>query len=71
MRYRLITARGRPHSFHIWGDQSEALLAAAERYTETQIPVLVCEAPEGGIVRQLCIVGDTKPAVKPKIAKAT
>jgi hypothetical protein len=64
MRYRLIPTRGRSQSEYAWGgSEVHAYNAAEVAYARTKVPVLIVEAPEGGIVRQVGIVGqDAKKA---------
>lgn len=59
MRYRLIPTRGQQPTQHLETDDSEWLNAYANAMaTGAGVPVLVCEAPAGGIVRQLSVVGE-------------
>ena len=60
MRYKLIPTRGRG-SFYIESSSLHVSRLAEDHWLETGVPVLVVEAPEGGIVRRVGIVGQDDP----------
>ena len=64
MRYRLLPTRGRRlHGLLHVEIPVEELWAAAFRYaTDIDEPVLVLEAPPGGLVRELFVVEPEKTA---------
>lgn len=55
-RYRLIPSRKGVSRF-VEGTRDDALAAGKHMAASVGCKVLVCEAPEGGIVRQLGLVG--------------
>jgi hypothetical protein len=55
MRYRLVPARGGP-SWHA-ESYEEAKQEGEEGYALTGVPVLLCEAPIGGLVRHIETIG--------------
>lgn len=61
-RHRLIKANG-AGVWYVWGLVG-ALDAARECFAKTGVSVLVCEAPEGGIVREVELVGGTKQTLR-------
>jgi hypothetical protein len=63
-RYKLIPTRPPGHSYYIEGTETDAYSLAATGFAANGIPVLIVEAPEGGIVRQVCTVPDTKRKVR-------
>ena len=68
MRYRLVPTRGRRGTYaapYVLADSDEEALYLAQRYLGDG-PVLVCAAPEGGVVRQVGFVGDDAPTTRRK-----
>lgn len=69
MRYRLIPTRLRHASWHIDGLE-EARASAEASYLESganpddRTPVLLCEAPLGGLVRHLETIGGNARRVR-------
>jgi translation elongation factor EF-Tu-like GTPase len=64
MRYRLIPTQGRSRPTHIECPSDADALRIAETHTfqHDDQALLVCAAPEGGLVREVGIVGgDPKP----------
>jgi hypothetical protein len=56
MRYKLLPTRGRlTAAWFLEGTAEDALESATERYALDEIPIMVCEAPLEGIVKQLYI----------------
>lgn len=64
MRYRLIKTQGvyEPPS-HFWAADDEEAEYLAQREVSPGERVLLCRAPEDGIVREVCLIG-TAPEVK-------
>ena len=60
----ILGCRVNRSSWHVFG-AVEALHAAEIAHADSGIPVMVCEAPEGGIVTQLYTVG-AEPTTKVK-----
>lgn len=58
MRYRLVPARGMGEVEHLETDSLEWLGFYADgMHKRLDMPVVVCEAPEGGLVKRLYTVG--------------
>jgi hypothetical protein len=58
MRYRLIPTQGQHASEHLETTDAGCLERFAEAlHLDLGMPVLVCEAPEGGLTRALFTVG--------------
>jgi hypothetical protein len=67
MRYRLIRARRDANGWApIWHVQGlvEARASAREAYVASGVPILLCEAPLGGILRALETVGGSDRRVR-------
>lgn len=60
-RFKLIPTRGRG-SRYVRASEFDARAEAELMFAETEIPVLVVEHPEGGLIRRVCQIGqDAKP----------
>lgn len=57
MRYRLIPTRGRG-SRYVSASEVDARTEAELMFAETEIPVLLVESPEGGLVRRVGVIGE-------------
>lgn len=59
MRYRLCHTRGRKRARWAFGETFEQATAEAEAwFADTQVPVMVIEAPDDGIRQVVHVVGD-------------